>query len=126
MYSWSSFFILLELPNQFLTPLEDVTITEGEIGRFVCETSKPGKPTWKKNGRELKETDRIKIDSLITRHTLTIKESEIEDDATYSCEIKDQSTLAKLRVKELSIEIISPMKDQFIKELHMKMNPNQI
>ena len=104
------------MPNQFLAPLEDVTITEGEIGRFVCETSKPGKPTWKKNGRELTESDRIKTDSLITRHTLTIKESEVDDEATYTCEMKDQSTSARLKVKELSVEIISPMKDQFIKE----------
>ena len=110
------FALIPELPNQFLVPLEDKTITEGETAKFSCETSKPGKPTWKRNGRELRESDRIKMDSSINQHTLTIRNGVVEDEANYTCEIKNESTSAKLKVKELSVEIISPMKDQYVKE----------
>lgn len=105
-----------ELPNQFITPLEDISITEGETAKFVCESSKAGKPIWKRNGRDLRENERLKIESIVNHHSLTIKNGTLEDEATYTCEMKDNSTSAKLKVKELSVEITSPMKDQFVKE----------
>merc|ERR1712002_650749 len=68
-----------ELPNQFVTPLEDITILEGETAKFSCESSKAGKPTWKRNGRDLRESDRVKLDSTMSHHTLTIKNGMVED-----------------------------------------------
>ena len=99
-----------------MVPLEDVSITEGEVARFKCESSKEGKPVWKRNGRELKEEERIKSQTLGNSYSLTIKETLIEDEGTYTCEIKGESTSAKLKVKELSVEIISELKDQYVKE----------
>ena len=93
-----------------------MSITEGEVARFKCESSKEGKPVWKRNGREVKEEERIRYQTLGNCHSLTIKDALIEDEGTYTCEIKGESTSAKLSVKELSVEILSALKDQYVKE----------
>lgn len=99
-----------------MVPLDDISITEGETARFKCETSKEGKPAWKRNGREVKEDDRCRSQSSGTSHSLSIKNAEVDDEGVFTCEIKGESTSAKLTVKELSVEVISEIKDQYVKE----------
>ena len=96
--------------------MEDACITEGETIKFKCESSKASKPIWKRNGKEISEGDRIKMESSGVQHTLTIHGALIDDEAAYTCQVKEQSTSAKLKVKELSVRIIDNLKDQYVRE----------
>lgn len=76
-------------------------MTEFETAVFECEVSKPNlKPRWFKGEQEIKDMERFEATSVGTKHTLTIRECEIQDAVTYKVVVEEgvEST-AKLTVE---------------------------
>ena len=84
-----------------LSPLEDKTINEMETVTFECEVSKSrAKVTYLKDGKEIEETDRVKITAQGTVRRLTISDSVLDDQAEYTVKVTSNlSTSAKLTVE---------------------------
>ena len=81
---------IAEAPAEFLTPLSDKKVTEFETAVFDCEVSKPDlKPRWFKGQQEIKNMKRFETASVGTKHTLTIRECEIQDADTYKIVVED-------------------------------------
>ncbi|ESO99765.1 hypothetical protein LOTGIDRAFT_141556, partial [Lottia gigantea] len=87
------------IPTVFTKPLKDHDISEQEAVTFECHLNKPNrKVTWKKDGKEISFSDRIKFSSERLVHTLALNDAVLEDDAEYSCSCDDAVTKAKLTV----------------------------
>ena len=92
---------MTEAPAEFLVPLSDQSVKELETATFQCEVSKSGlKPIWRKGDVDLGPSDRMQMSSISTKHMLTIRESELDDQAQYTIIVEEgvQST-ASLSVK---------------------------
>ncbi|XP_073532982.1 obscurin [Phyllobates terribilis] len=89
-----------EIPVKFVKKLEAIT---GEIGSSVtltCELSQTkGNVTWRRNGEEIKTSKRIQIQSEGSKQSLTISQVKAEDGGEYSCESRDEKTIAQLTTK---------------------------
>ena len=95
-----------EAPCQIKTPLQDVETTETETITLVVETTKPRKVTWFKNNQPITASDRflISLDDTGLRHTLTIANITLDEDAEFTVQIDDNeygviSSSAKVTVK---------------------------
>ena len=89
-----------EAPAEFLKPLSDQKVTEKETAIFECEVTKPNlKPTWKKAGQVIKAGKRYDMTSIGQKHMLTVRDTEMDDQADYTIEVEEgvEST-AKLTV----------------------------
>ena len=87
------------VPVTFTTPLYDITIPENEDVVFKCETTKPDKVQWLKNGKKItKPSKRISIIDEGIAHSLAIEKAQKEDEADYTAKIGDESTTGKLTV----------------------------
>ena len=83
-------FIVAEAPAEFMTPLSDKKVTEFETVIFECEVSKPNlKPRWFKGQQEIKDMERFEQMSVGTKHTLTIRECEVQDADTYKIVVEE-------------------------------------
>ncbi|CAH1802743.1 unnamed protein product, partial [Owenia fusiformis] len=103
----------IEAPTEFLKPLEDVSIMEGETAIFECEVSKPRlNAKWFKDGKEIKSTKRIKTTMEATKHFLTIKDCVLDDEAKYSVKLLEATSEATLLVEEEPVTITLPLKDK--------------
>lgn len=88
-------------PINFVTPLEDVVLEEvGIPGVFSCEVSKSGlKAEWFVGEKPIKASDKYEIREEKGTHTLTIKNSQPDDEGKYSIKIKGFTTSATLTIK---------------------------
>ncbi|CAH1802742.1 unnamed protein product, partial [Owenia fusiformis] len=91
---------------EFVKPLKDQTIMEGESTDMKCELSKPDiTTTWQQDGHELTESDRVKIVVDGVTQQLTIKDSVLDDEAEYTCVVSHEvSTTAMLYVDEAPVD----------------------
>ncbi|KAG9472586.1 hypothetical protein GDO78_018425 [Eleutherodactylus coqui] len=89
-----------EIPVKFAKKLEAIT---GEIGSSItltCELSQAkGNVVWRKNGEEIKPSKHIQIQSEGSKRSLTISKLKAEDGGEYSCESRDEKTIAQLTTK---------------------------
>jgi len=79
-------------------------VIEFETAVFECEVSKPNlKPRWFKGEQEIKDLERFEQTSVGTKHTLTIRECEVQDGDVYKIVVEEgvEST-AKLTVEGTS------------------------
>ena len=96
-YSLSYFFS--ELPAEFKKPLSDVQSFEKEGATLECELSKPDKSVkWMKNGKPVRETNKIKIVTDGPVHKLILSDVTLKEEGKYTCVSDDVSTSATLTV----------------------------
>lgn len=92
--------LLLAAPLQFLIPLEEATVPEGQSVTFSCETSDDLAPaTWYKDGKEIVPSDHMIIESKGKVHKLIIPKANIDDRAEYTVKVKDKTSKAPLFVE---------------------------
>lgn len=96
----------------FLTPLEDIDCKEEETIVFTCEINKSGcSAVWKKEGRPLPSEPRFEIKVQGGKHSLTIRDVTLDDEADYTVIIDDATSTGGLFVDEELVEIITPLQD---------------
>ncbi|XP_033015778.1 obscurin-like protein 1 isoform X7 [Lacerta agilis] len=100
-----------ELPVKFVRGLSDVLALQGETVLFWCELCKTkGDVLWLKDGQELEANEHKEIRAEGRERSLTLRHVGPEDAGEYSCESKDDRTLAILTVQiPRSVEIISEL-----------------
>ena len=103
---------VIELPPQIITRLEDVTVAKGEKACFEIELTKgDALVKWYKGKKEIQFSDHIQLSIDGKRQKLKIYKTTKEDAGTYSCEVGDQISSAKLKVEEPVVEFIVPLPD---------------
>ncbi|XP_077176934.1 obscurin-like protein 1 isoform X2 [Paroedura picta] len=100
-----------ELPMKFVRGLSDVSALQGDSVLFWCELCKTkGDVLWMKDGQELEPNERLEIRAEGRERSLTLSHVGPEDAGEYSCESKDDRTLAILTVQiPRFVEIISEL-----------------
>jgi titin len=97
--------VLVGNPPEITKPLEDQTVVVSSTAQLTCDIA-PGEPaatiSWLKNGRDLPSSPRYETTYEDTHATLTIKEIENNDEASYMCKAANKlgtvDTEAKLTV----------------------------
>lgn len=104
--------IITELPPEILTPMKDVVVTKGDKATFEIELSKGDAwVKWFKGTKEIQFSDHIQLSIDGKRQRLKIYKSQPEDEDTYTCEVGEKSSVAKLTVEEPSVEFIKRLPD---------------
>ncbi|XP_039210332.1 obscurin-like protein 1 isoform X3 [Crotalus tigris] len=100
-----------ELLVKFVRGLSDVTVLQGDTVLFWCELCKTkGDVTWLKDGQELEPNEHLEIRAEGRERSLTLSNVRAEDAGEYSCESKDDRTLAILTVQiPRLVDIISEL-----------------
>lgn len=92
--------IILEAPVQFIIPLEEATVLEGESVTFTCETTDEMAPAkWYKDGKEIVPSDHMQTESKGKVHKLIIPKADIDDRAEYTVQVRDKTSKAPLFVE---------------------------
>lgn len=87
-------------------PLENVTVVEGEPATLECELKGEPQPDieWFRDGENVKESKRLRMNFDGKSSSLTFKPSELDDEGEYKCvarnELGSASTTAELLVSE--------------------------
>jgi hypothetical protein len=108
---------IYETPQFFTMPLEDQELPEKEMAIFETQMSKKNIPvTWFKDGKEVVLDNRIEAitDGFIQQ--LVIDDCRLSDIGRYKCVMKEAETSARLKVQELPVEIVKPLKNQNLTE----------
>ncbi|XP_068165521.1 obscurin-like protein 1a [Antennarius striatus] len=104
--------LVKEMRIRFVRPLEDVVAHAEGMVTLRCEVCKPKADVqWLRNGVEVLPGRRFSIRADGTERSLTIHRLTREDGGEYSCESKDDRTVAVLRVQ-------MPRVVEFLTELH--------
>lgn len=76
-----------------------MTVTESQPSVLICELNKPDvQVQWTRDGEVLTPTDRVKVTSAGTVHTLTIEDTKLDDEAEYALSVGELSTTAEILV----------------------------
>ncbi|XP_066467658.1 obscurin-like protein 1 isoform X2 [Tiliqua scincoides] len=107
-----------ELPVKFVRGLSDVSTLQGETVVFWCELCKTkGDVLWLKDGQELVPSEHHEIRAEGRERSLTLNHVKSEDAGEYTCESKDDRTLAILTVQiPRLVEIISELHNLTVRE----------
>lgn len=89
-----------ELPVSIVKPLRDKTALEKHRVILECTVSSPRcNATWFKGKQELVPSDRMEITADGCTHKLVIHQVAVEDEGTYSIEVGEHTSKAKLMVE---------------------------
>jgi rRNA maturation protein Nop10 len=113
-----------ELPVRFVKPLRDQKCAAEQTATFECELSKA---TWKKTGhpvvvkwmrgeRELRENIKYTVRKDDVRHSLLVKDVELDDQTEYTAVVVNERTSAKLEVTDNDLVFTSPLKNVEVNE----------
>ena len=84
---------------EFIVPLTDKQAIESTSVTMECEVNKPDLPAkWLKEGEELSLDERIDLTVDLTKHAMTITNTNLEDEAQYTIVIDDKKSSAVLLV----------------------------
>uniref|UniRef100_A0A915E306 Ig-like domain-containing protein n=1 Tax=Ditylenchus dipsaci TaxID=166011 RepID=A0A915E306_9BILA len=116
--------IVVEPVPEFLKPLKDLDVVEGELAEFSCATNcKPKNVKWYKNGTEVKADNRIEIKDIDDGFQLTLKWALKDDFGDYKIVLINSAgqaeSSAKLTVRKASSElpkIVKGLLDQIVAE----------
>uniref|UniRef100_A0AAV2KUE1 Obscurin n=1 Tax=Knipowitschia caucasica TaxID=637954 RepID=A0AAV2KUE1_KNICA len=93
-----------ELAPFFSTKLLNVDATEGSSISLICELSKPRVSVqWKKNRKVLGSNERVEMKQEGCLVQLTIKDLNLEDNGSYTCQAGSVETTANVLVKEVPV-----------------------
>ncbi|KAK2841467.1 hypothetical protein Q7C36_013046 [Tachysurus vachellii] len=112
---------------QILTHLQDVSVTERESVTFVCEVNLEdvdGK--WFKKSSRIKTGDNVRIRQDGKIHSLTFKAIKPEDAGEITFTAERVSSTAILRVKELPVQIVKPLRVKIALYRHRAMLECQV
>jgi len=97
--------IVIELPPEITTMLQDVKVMKGQTAQFTIELTKgDALVRWYKNDEEISFNHRIRLDIDGKRQSLIIQKSKLEDAAVYSCSVRDQTSSSNLIVEDVEGE----------------------
>ncbi|XP_014350248.1 obscurin isoform X32 [Latimeria chalumnae] len=106
-----------EKVNRFTKELRDIKAGEKGTAIFECETENPvPKATWRKGMAELRDSKKYEVGQKGTCLTLAIKQLEKSDSDTYTCDIGDTQSRAKLTVQERPAVIVKKLSDVTVTE----------
>lgn len=92
--------IFTELPVSIVRPLRDRTALEKHRVILECTVSSPNcDVTWYKGKEELESTEHMEITQEGCYHKLVIHQVALEDEGTYSIEVGEHTSTAKLMVE---------------------------
>ncbi|XP_056605844.1 obscurin-like protein 1a [Triplophysa dalaica] len=101
-----------ELPASIVRPLRDRTALEKHRVILECTVSSPRcEVTWYKEGEELESTEHMEIIEEDCYHKLIIHQVALEDEGTYSIEVGEHTSTAKLLVEAQSIQVKNNLED---------------
>ncbi|WAR10976.1 TITIN-like protein, partial [Mya arenaria] len=106
--------IEIEPPSQFIIPLNEASCQEGEEVTFTCEISEDKIPArWFKDGDKLEPSEKYVMKQDGRRHSLTVKNTTLDDRAEYTVKLKDgKESTAPLFVEESPLEFTMPLQEQ--------------
>ncbi|XP_035173164.1 obscurin isoform X6 [Oxyura jamaicensis] len=104
---------------KIVKPLEDVEVNEYESASFVCEISHDEVQTqWYKDDSKLKADDNIRMRQDGKTYSLTYARVQVKDAAEIKFVAEKAESRAQLRVKELPVKIVKPLRDKIALEKH--------
>ncbi|XP_049426226.1 obscurin-like protein 1a [Epinephelus fuscoguttatus] len=106
-----------ELPVSIVKPLRDRTALEKHRVILECTVSTPhSSATWYKGKEELVGSDRVEILADGCCHKLVIQQVAVEDEGTYSIEVGEHKSKAKLMVEAQALVMVSELEDVEVTE----------
>ncbi|XP_045659965.1 obscurin isoform X26 [Ursus americanus] len=104
---------------QIVRPLEDVEVMEKEGATFSCEVSLDEVPAqWFWEGSKLRPSDNVRIRQEGRKYTLIYRRVLSEDAGEIKFVAENAESRAQLRVKELPVAILRPLRDKIAMEKH--------
>ncbi|XP_033623906.1 obscurin isoform X2 [Fukomys damarensis] len=104
---------------QIVRPLENVEVMEKEGATFSCEVSHCEVPSqWFLKGSKLRPTDNVRIRQEGRTHTLLLRRVLKEDEGEVRLVAENAESQAQLRVKELPVTLLRPLRDKIAMEKH--------
>lgn len=96
------------VPVNYVTPLKDVDVKEGETAVLSCEVNKAEETAvWCKDGEQITPQDgKYTITVENYTHTLCISDCDINDDAEYTITIDDHTSAGNVFVEGMGYMII--------------------
>ncbi|XP_009082964.1 PREDICTED: obscurin, partial [Acanthisitta chloris] len=106
-----------EKPNYFVKELSDLKVDESGTAVFMCQSERPASSVvWRKGIAELRVGRKYEITQEGQVLQLTIKNLEKSDSDTYSCDIGDAQSRAKLVVQGQKVLITEDLEDVTVLE----------
>ncbi|CAG5934228.1 obscurin-like protein 1a [Menidia menidia] len=106
-----------ELPVSIVKPLRDRTALEKHRVILECTVSSPRCcATWYRGGRELVSSDRLEIVDDGCSQKLVIHQVDVEDEGTYSIEVGEHTSSAKLMVEAQALVVVRELEDVEVAE----------
>ncbi|KAM4870705.1 obscurin isoform X20 [Urocitellus parryii] len=100
-------------------PLEDVEVMEKEGASFSCEVSHDEVPgQWFREGIKLRPSDTVRIRQEGRTYTLIYRRVLAEDAGEIKFVAENAESRAHLRVKELPVTLLRPLRDKIAMEKH--------
>ncbi|KAK2492721.1 hypothetical protein MC885_013414, partial [Smutsia gigantea] len=107
---------------QIVRPLVDVEVMEKEGATFSCEVSHDEVPAqWFREGSKLRPSDNVRIRQEGRTYTLIYRRVLAEDAGEIKFVAESAESRAQLRVKELPVAILRPLRDKIAMEKHRGM-----
>ncbi|XP_040310371.1 obscurin isoform X19 [Herpailurus yagouaroundi] len=104
---------------QIVRPLEDVEVMEKEGATFSCKISHDEVPAqWFWEGSKLRPSDNVRIRQEGRTYTLIYRRVLAEDAGEIRFVAENAESRAELRVKELPVTILRPLRDKIAMERH--------
>ncbi|XP_045855646.1 obscurin [Meles meles] len=104
---------------QIVRPLEDVEVMEKEGATFSCEVSLDEVPAqWFWEGTKLRPSDNVRTRQEGRKYTLIFRRVLAEDAGEIKFVAENAESRAQLRVKELPVAILRPLRDKIAMEKH--------
>ncbi|XP_028934062.1 obscurin [Ornithorhynchus anatinus] len=104
---------------RIVKPLEDVEVMEKESAAFSCEISHDEvQAQWFKNDSKLKAGENIKMRQDGRAFALLYRQVQVQDAAEIRFVAENAESRAQLRVKELPVKILKPLRDKIAMEKH--------
>ncbi|XP_064495791.1 obscurin [Pseudopipra pipra] len=106
-----------EKPNYFVKELSDLKVDESGTAVFTCQSERPASSVvWRKGIAELRAGRKYEMTQKGQDLQLTIKNLEKSDSDTYSCDIGDAQSRAKLVVQGQKVLITEDLEDVTVLE----------
>ncbi|XP_074241569.1 obscurin isoform X21 [Saimiri boliviensis] len=104
---------------QIVRPVEDVEVMEKEGATFSCEVSHDDVPgQWFREGSKLRPSENVRIRQEGRTYTLIYRRVLAEDAGEIKFVAENAESRAQLRVKELPVTLVRPLRDKIAMEKH--------
>uniref|UniRef100_A0ACB8FWB8 Uncharacterized protein n=1 Tax=Sphaerodactylus townsendi TaxID=933632 RepID=A0ACB8FWB8_9SAUR len=104
---------------KIVKPLEDVEVSEKESASFLCEISHDDVQTeWYSNENKIRAGDNVKLRQEGKSFALVYRSVEVQDSAEIKFVAETAESRAKLKVNELPVKIIKPLRIKIALEKH--------